>query len=132
MAYLADKTKEYCCYCERWIVWPLQATKEHLVPKSIGGSNNSLNIRPCCHQCNGWRGNKPLSVWQQEFKEFVEKGWDYKTYTHEHLVTITKNLIKLRELISENCSALWLGDVSDDKRFHYSQIEANNNKLIKW
>ena len=39
------------------------ATREHLIPKSQGGSNRVANIKMSCHYCNTWRGNMCAILW---------------------------------------------------------------------
>lgn len=36
------------------------ATADHIVPKSLGGTNALANYRVCCRLCNMKRGNRPL------------------------------------------------------------------------
>lgn len=63
-------TKKYfdadCCYCGRELNI-LTFTYDHLIPKSKGGRNLHDNKRPCCQNCNTWKGDKTLS----EFLEIV-------------------------------------------------------------
>lgn len=33
-------------------------TIDHIVPKSMGGTNNIENLRPCCRSCNMLKSNK--------------------------------------------------------------------------
>jgi len=67
-------------------------TIDHLVPKSLGGSNDIENLVPCCAECNRekadrmptedeltmarqWRGDKPLKPRRvkiaTDLKEFI-------------------------------------------------------------
>lgn len=62
-----DKNK--CFYCDTGLV-PVRAlrngavgmarTKEHIVPKSKGGSSKPENLVYACSRCNGKRGNLDL------------------------------------------------------------------------
>lgn len=63
---MIDDKKIFCCYCGRWIVYPLKDTSEHLVPISKGGSNRLANKKRCCHRCNSWRGNSSLDYFQND------------------------------------------------------------------
>lgn len=59
----------YCCYCGEVIsVW-WNLTKEHLVPRSLGGNSLPINKRDCCAPCNRDRGNKPLRSWLYEIEQ---------------------------------------------------------------
>jgi hypothetical protein len=52
-----------CRYCER----PLQrnqATVDHYVPKTAGGSNEAANLRLACHGCNYRKGNMDPESWE--------------------------------------------------------------------
>lgn len=71
-----DEEKLFCCYCKRWIVYPLRYTVEHLVPVSKGGSNHYRNKRPCCHTCNNERSNKDLTDWLLETVERIKTATD--------------------------------------------------------
>jgi 5-methylcytosine-specific restriction endonuclease McrA len=44
-----------CCYCNKQIRLK-QMTREHLIPKSYGGSNLIFNICLVCKNCNEERG----------------------------------------------------------------------------
>jgi hypothetical protein len=63
--------KRYCCYCGKWIVWPLKLTNEHLVPISKNGNNQTRNKRPCCHICNSLRGNRPLLNFKTDLEKLI-------------------------------------------------------------
>ncbi|MBN1562968.1 MAG: HNH endonuclease [Anaerolineae bacterium] len=53
-AYLLEKWGRKCVYCGAENV-PLE--KEHIVPKSRGGSNRVSNLTVACHPCNQEKGN---------------------------------------------------------------------------
>lgn len=42
-----------CHYCRR----RPGVTKDHIVPKALGGTNHSWNIVPACQKCNGIKGD---------------------------------------------------------------------------
>ena len=51
-----------CCYCGKCLsITHPDFTKEHLIPKSKGGNNFLINKKPCCKNCNSWRGNQTFS-----------------------------------------------------------------------
>lgn len=37
--------------------------REHMLPKSRGGSNKAENIVPSCHQCNQTKGTRTVVEW---------------------------------------------------------------------
>lgn len=57
---LVSQAKGICHYCNRRtnrvIGSPLQATREHVVPRSMGGANNISNYVLACATCNNKRG----------------------------------------------------------------------------
>lgn len=48
-----------CCWCSKQMT-NSERTIEHLVPKSLGGSNSLSNLRLACFTCNNSRGNSLL------------------------------------------------------------------------
>ncbi|MFN7583910.1 MAG: HNH endonuclease [bacterium] len=43
---------------------------DHILPVSLGGSNEVSNLLPCCKQCNSGRGNqtmKRLNYWNKRY-----------------------------------------------------------------
>lgn len=49
----------YCIYCGKSIA-PINFSRDHLVPRSKGGTGHPANIRPCCRPCNNEKGNLSL------------------------------------------------------------------------
>ena len=49
-------------------------TRDHIIPASLGGSNDIENLRPGCEKCNNGRGNKM----NDEDTKFMEE--------HPHLI----------------------------------------------
>lgn len=48
-----------CHYCGTAFSRALPATKDHLWPQSMGGTNHSFNIVDACQPCNHKKGNAP-------------------------------------------------------------------------
>ena len=48
--------KGICQYCFEWIPYA-QATKDHVYPKDMGGSNHDFNIVLACRKCNNAKDN---------------------------------------------------------------------------
>ena len=47
-------------------------TKDHIVPKSHGGTNASNNLQTMCEECNNNKGNKiDLGLWEKCLERFV-------------------------------------------------------------
>lgn len=97
--YRKQDEPEFCCYCGKPIVWPLKRTTEHIIPKSKGGSEHSKNKRPCCHKCNGWRGNKSLQYWKAEIQELIDLKREKWTYTLHDLSIILMNIDYIEQAI---------------------------------
>lgn len=41
-----------------------QRTVEHVIPRSLGGTDDLDNLRPACKSHNAARGNRPLEEWR--------------------------------------------------------------------
>lgn len=53
---LEAKFGSYCYWCRRY--FPInELTIDHLIPKSLGGSDSIENLRLSCKNCNQERGN---------------------------------------------------------------------------
>jgi adenine-specific DNA-methyltransferase len=78
-----------CIYCGDWAT-----TRDHLLPKSRGGSNRLQNLRPCCTTCNYAKGARTPEEWlgvncPPELL-FIEREPTRKT-------TVSKNVIMHRD-----------------------------------
>jgi 5-methylcytosine-specific restriction endonuclease McrA len=62
----------HCIYCGRKLT-PKTVTREHIVPKSQGGS--SKDIRPACMVCNQLKGHMTL----EQFKELAKQAWENRS-----------------------------------------------------
>ncbi len=55
-------------------------TKDHILPKSLGGTNQLTNLRAMCRTCNGNRGNTVTN------REMIEMCANAKSHTsHYHM-----------------------------------------------
>jgi hypothetical protein len=70
-SWIADRHKNHMgkpclnLYARRCGV-PVLMTRDHIIPKSLGGVDAVENLRPCCSDCNGLRGNE-MTPQEQEF-----------------------------------------------------------------
>lgn len=64
------KTK--CWYCGRPL-WPIQVTKDHIVPRSAGGSSRQANLVICCRPCNQLKRSRTLEEFLVEEADYLEK-----------------------------------------------------------
>lgn len=87
-----SRTKN-CCYCQREFDVNIVSSKEHLIPKSFGGTDHPLNIRLACLDCNSSRSNKHYRDW---IKELVIERDKLITIGEVgfHALRLTKNRIR--------------------------------------
>ena len=52
-----------CIYCNKLFANGVQATKDHLIPVSHGGTKWATNIVMACHRCNSRRGTIPFRTY---------------------------------------------------------------------
>lgn len=57
-----------CAYCHT-SVGPFQ--NDHIVPRSRGGPDMSINITSACAQCNKSKSDLLPSEWRQDLAEFI-------------------------------------------------------------
>lgn len=67
------------------LVYDARPTAEHLLPKSKGGKNDTLNYLCDCAECNSSRGNTDFKDWAKTIPDFEQK-------LQEHLETIARTL----------------------------------------
>lgn len=72
--------------------------KDHLIPKSLGGSDSADNMVPACKSCNAGRGNRGIYEWV---------GLDHKDDLHR--VVVGKYLKELRQL-HESLGTMGIGE----------------------
>ena len=89
---------EFCCYCGRIIVFPLELTNEHLVPVSKGGNNTLYNKRPCCNKCNTWRGNLTFELFELRVKAALRVG--RKGYNLQDLQAMLENIQYIKHYVA--------------------------------
>ena len=59
--------KETGVYCGKKLT-KRNATLDHIIPLSRGGTNDKSNIVWCCKECNWDKGSKLISEWMEEKK----------------------------------------------------------------
>lgn len=55
-----------CLHCGSRV----RLTKDHLIPRSLGGDNDAENIVTSCASCNSSRGNRDLMRWYRDQRQF--------------------------------------------------------------
>lgn len=90
---MSDKT---CCYCNQPLNTlpdtkgnPLRLTRDHIVPKSRGGSDNPCNILFACVSCNSEKSDMTLD----EYLWWIENNPFNVTLKEEKIKNI-KNIIE--------------------------------------
>lgn len=63
------KAKYRCCYCGGLL--GKRATREHILPKSKGGSDYGKNICTSCFSCNNLRGNLEFSEFKTKLQNLI-------------------------------------------------------------
>lgn len=56
MKWLYKKYRSVCWICRRFVPWD-QASRDHIVPRSLGGGPEKSNIALAHKECNSKRGN---------------------------------------------------------------------------
>lgn len=69
---LRNRFNGRCFYCDRMTVLPPRrpgsrltktaATRDHIIPKIAGGSDQISNLVLACNECNNERGSMPVDV----------------------------------------------------------------------
>lgn len=100
-----DAPKHYCCYCQRWLVYPLRYTLEHIVPRSRGGSYKKANLLPCCRGCNTWSGNKPLTVFKRQVHHYLTSGNLHPRYSEALHYAVLDGITNVLAIYAQNMEA---------------------------
>lgn len=67
-------------------------SKDHIKPKSKGGSNERFNLIISCFECNNWKSDKTLEDWLFEIETLLKKGQDFKHFNMPRLGQIRKSI----------------------------------------
>ena len=55
------KANGLCAHCGKQII-PSKQTIDHVIPQSIGGTDDFRNLMPLCKMCNGSRESKKVNI----------------------------------------------------------------------
>lgn len=122
-------TSIYCCYCGKPFSGTVICTKDHVIPKSKGGSSLPANKRNCCRQCN----HEKADLFLEQYLEKVSRGWTSKKKVHIkaenilHLIEYVK--IKGEALFRDHGSWLYYKRKYIDILPHSSTVERQPDKL---
>jgi len=115
------EVKQRCIYCK--CEFPLMLTKDHKIPKSLGGTDDEKNMQVCCWTCNQLKG----SLTHKEFLEYrkallilLKLKKIRLEYPQQLLVKFLSNyypgfknsLVKTQEIVDE---AKKKGDINESK-----------------
>lgn len=72
----SEQQNHYCCYCGRETndipEHNLQATLDHVIPRSMGGEDTPENTVMACAKCNRSRGSEDAEkYWKRRQKDFT-------------------------------------------------------------
>lgn len=66
--YNPDKHGRRCGYCGEVLDYFLNNySLDHIVPRSMGGSDKESNLRACCRQCNRDKASLSLKAFRKKF-----------------------------------------------------------------
>ena len=99
-----EKTK--CFYCERKFNI-CQKTVEHIVPRSLGGSNAACNKVNACYDCNTWKGSLMIHDFILKVKKRIKSGKTHKTIPDDLLRVILINCARLKLYVDKKGQKLY-------------------------
>lgn len=68
---MSKKQRKFCHYCAVRLRDGIY-TRDHIVPKALGGLNTAWNLRPACRDCNMRKGH---STFYRSHCDFCEGAW---------------------------------------------------------
>ena len=68
--YLYAKFGRKCVYCDDE---PAVIELDHVIARSMGGSDRVSNLVPCCHKCNQEKGNMPIEEFLKDKPKRLER-----------------------------------------------------------
>lgn len=85
-----------CCYCDREFNKNVVRSVEHIIPRSLGGTNNLNNLIYACRDCNQIRKNMSFLEFRDMINSLISnnKVVKLKSYTRADLQNILNNLEK--------------------------------------
>ena len=77
------KSSGICAHCGRKVDAESDRTIDHVIPRSLGGTDDQRNLMPLCKTCNKGRGTNKIEV--AEYYSFAS-GWaldEFRDYLME-------------------------------------------------
>ena len=88
---LLKKSGGLCWYCGRRLRYdPFRAdhvTADHVLPKSLGGSDADDNLVPCCRPCNSLKGNPAVELLRHHL---AQRALKWPAFSREHIVWLRR------------------------------------------
>ena len=83
-----------CCYCNRHFSKRVVKSREHIIPRSMGGTNDKINLIEACVDCNQIRQNMSFKEFSDMIKNKLEnnKVVKIRSFTRPDLQNILHNL----------------------------------------
>jgi 5-methylcytosine-specific restriction endonuclease McrA len=61
-----------CAYCGS----SEDLTIDHIIPRSLGGSDTTKNVVCCCQKCNADKSHTEVEIWYFQKNFFSQERWD--------------------------------------------------------
>lgn len=121
---LAEKSNGLCCHCGRKVRIGYDATVEHFIPLSQGGTNRGINMVLLCEDCNKAKGS------------FIYRPDDYLVYLkEEHLEKLNgyfDSYIKSFDFVNRDnllaCDRYKVWVQSMPEQMYYSMMQRKHKK----
>jgi hypothetical protein len=122
-----------CCYFCGNPLTIRSATKEHLTPKSRGGSDELLNIVPACWRCNHLKGTRTAEEFRRDFPKICKLSTANPTLTTSTPVISYEEKNEpglLKRLVHEQERASWAWRNPVSGKISEEEIEEHRLTLI--
>jgi len=86
------KDTTVCAYCKILVHKCGGRTRDHVIPKSAGGSDKRENIVICCKECNTWKVSKTLLDWLITVEFYIEQNIRFNRYDVCRLGQVRKSI----------------------------------------
>ena len=80
-----DYFRDRCAYClSKPLVSEGSLTKDHFIPKSLGGTGAGTNIVPACSNCNSIKNDRHPNNWcnEEQLERVYTYFWDFRIRVH--------------------------------------------------
>lgn len=81
-----------CFYCNRPFREGLAPTRDHIIPKSKGGTDSLKNRKPCCFECNQLKSNLDMNQFKTTVWNVIKILDGRYSLSLEDLKTVYENI----------------------------------------